>query len=141
MILIAAIDNHGGMLFHDRRQSRDRILCARILELSAGKRLWIHPYSAGLFVTGSNAAQIQIDASFLEKAAPGDYCLIENVSASPYQEAVEKIILFKWNRSYPADFYFDIPVNDGGWTLSFTEDFAGSSHENITVEIYERIAP
>ena len=45
--------------------------------------------------------------------------------------------LYKWNRDYPADFYFDIDyAND--YKLETTLDFVGTSHEKITKEVYVR---
>ena len=45
MIVICVIDDHGGMLFNHRRQSQDRILRARILQRTKGKKLWMNAYS------------------------------------------------------------------------------------------------
>ena len=52
-----------------------------------------------------------------------------------FGEKIEKIVLFRWNRHYPADVHFQFP---GKWHLVQTEDFPGSSHEKITMEVYER---
>ena len=38
MILAFCIDDQGGLAFNHRRQSRDRAVCARILEDAAGRR-------------------------------------------------------------------------------------------------------
>ena len=51
-------------------------------------------------------------------------------------DRVEKIILYKWNRHYHADHYFDISLLDG-WVLNDIVDFKGSSHEKITREVYQ----
>ena len=40
MILISCVDTALGMRFHNRRQSRDRELCGRVLELCGGE-LWL----------------------------------------------------------------------------------------------------
>ena len=45
--------------------------------------------------------------------------------------------MFRWNRDYPADTYFDLSL-ESGWTRTETSEFAGSSHETITKEIYIR---
>ena len=39
MILIVCVDNKNGMLFNRRRQSQDRMLRTRILEMTAQSRL------------------------------------------------------------------------------------------------------
>lgn len=135
MILIAAVDDDNGMMFNKRRQSQDEALRERILSLSAHSRLWMNQYTKKQF---GNAAHLAIDDDFLDMAAPGDYCFVENVPAAPYENKVEQIILFRWNRKYPGDFHFDIDLAAGGWKLSSAEDFHGSSHEKITMEVYCR---
>ena len=62
------------------------------------------------------------------------YCFAENFTVN--EEDVEEIIVYKWNRLYPADTYFNIDLT--GWRLAETLDFEGSSHEKITREIYVR---
>lgn len=137
MILIAFVDDGGGMMFNHRRQSRDRAALARILDISAGSALWMNEYSAPLF-TEFAAPRIQVDAQFLDKAGLEDYCLVENVDISPYLPFIEKIILFHWNRAYPSDVKFPIKLDGGKWRLISTEDFPGSSHEKITLEVYAK---
>lgn len=133
MILIAAIDDSYGMMFHHRRQSQDRILRQRILQLSAGHTLWMNAYSAKQFAQDITS-NIRISDTCLEEAANGDYCLIENLTALPYESKVEAILLYRWNRTYPGDFYFDIPLEAHDWKLIQTTDFSGSSHDRITEE-------
>jgi hypothetical protein len=135
MILITSVDDSGGLMFNHRRQSQDRVLRSEILALTGGKKLWMDAYSAALF-EGTDAL-IQIDEDFLEKAGPGEYALLEDREAAPYKDRIEKIILYHWNRAYPGDFYFDIDVTKG-WHCTSTRDFAGSSHDKITEEVYER---
>ena len=52
------------------------------------------------------------------------------------QIQVDSVILYKWNRVYPADQYFAMDLS--GWKLVETVEFPGSSHEKITEERYER---
>ena len=49
MIWIAIVDNSMGMLFNHRRQSRDRVLVQRILEITRGHAFWMSAYTAALF--------------------------------------------------------------------------------------------
>lgn len=137
MILIACIDDDNGMMFNHRRQSQDRVLRERVLKMTDGSRLWMNHYSARQFESDS-AAQINIDDNFLNEAAPGEYCFVEDLDVSPYKQWVEKIVLFKWNRRYPSDLRFNISINDHGWKLRQSTDFAGSSHEKITEEVYTK---
>lgn len=143
MNLIVCVDDKNGMMFHNRRQSQDRVLREKIVSETANSRLWMNSYSHRQFslAPASNAApssHISIDEDFLQKASSGDYCFVEDQSVASYESIIDEIILYKWNRSYPADRYFDIPLKENGWNLTATEDFAGSSHEKITKEVYRR---
>lgn len=135
MVVITCVDNNGGMLFHHRRQSRDRAVREDIRKEVGESCLWVNAYSAGLF--GDFADRLRIDESFMEKAGTNQYCFVENVSAAEYEERMERIILYCWNRNYPADFHFDIPLTNK-WILTGQEEFTGYSHEKIRKEIYVR---
>lgn len=137
MKLIIATDDRNGIAFHHKRQSQDRILREEILNLSSDARLWMNTYTYRLFA-GDAPAHIRVDESFLEKAAPDDYCFVENLSVKPYADKIESIVVFKWNRKYPGDLFFDIDLADGGWKLENSKNFAGSSHEKISMEVYRK---
>lgn len=136
MIIIAAVDNRNGLMFNNRRQSQDKVLREKILELTAGSKLWVSHYTEKQFANMGLCRQLNIDDNLLNEAAPGEYCFIENSSLQKSEQWIEKIILFKWNRDYPGDFYFDINLSSDKWNLTHSEDFAGSSHEKITMEVY-----
>ncbi len=136
MIIFACLDDNGGMLFNNRRQSKDSRVIEKILEIIGDKKIWMNHYTNKLF-EGQQYKNINIDDNFLSEAAQDDYCLIEGQSVKAYEPWIEKIILFKWNRSYPYDVLFDISLRDTRWKLSYTEDFMGSSHDKITMEVYE----
>lgn len=130
MIIIAAIDDRGGMEFHHRRVSRDRILTEKIQKLSAGRILRVDQCSKDLF------PEAKASADFLDVAGEDDYCFVENHSLRTYFERITKVILFHWNRRYPADLYFDLPMET--FQKINTEDFTGYSHKKITMELWER---
>lgn len=132
MILIVCVDNKNGMLFNRRRQSQDRMLRVRILEMTARSRLWMNAYSAKQF--DESAPQITVAEDFLSRAASGEYCFLENTDPSPCLDRLEQVILYRWNRDYPADVRFTLDLS--GFRLRQRVDFAGSSHEKITEEIY-----
>lgn len=52
MKIIVCVDNQNGMMFNHRRQSQDRVLRKRILELTGGKKLWMNAYSQKQFLPG-----------------------------------------------------------------------------------------
>ncbi len=128
MKLIVCLDDNNGMMFNNRRQSRDRILIENLLELCKGETLYANEYSAKLFT--ENSVVICEDFNSVAKG----YIFAENTL--PNEENLNEIIVYKWNRVYPADTYFNISLD--GWILTETTEFVGSSHEKITREIYVR---
>lgn len=143
MILIACIDDNKGMMFNHRRQSQDRVLRQHILDMVGDAKLWMNEYSAKLFAKDHDGLLqecIQADEDFLKKASKGEYCFVEDADCSedmfPDTAHIEAVVLYKWNRIYPADRYFAMDLSD--WKMVETVEFPGSSHEKITEERYER---
>ena len=132
MKIIVCVDNKGGVMFNRRRQSQDRVLREHILEMTSGHALWMNSYSAKMFGDHSG---IIVTEDFLDRASEDDFCFIEDVSITGKEHTVKEIILFRWNRTYPADVHFNIPA-EPEYKLTETCDFAGSYHEKITKEVY-----
>ena len=133
MNLIICIDDAGGIMFNHRRQSQDRVLRARLLEITNGAKLWVTPYTARQFE--DSAALCVSDAPWMD-AAEGDYYFAEDGEV-PVERA-EKIYLYRWNRLYPSDRTFAHDPIALGFVLQRSEEFAGYSHEYITEEIYTK---
>ncbi len=134
MKAMICLDDKNGMMFNRRRQSRDSVLTARIAEISKGKRLFLNSYSEPLFK--ESGANLFVSENFLEIAEVDDFCFVENLDLP--LENCEELYIFRWNRLYPADMFFNKDPNRFGLSLVSSEDFAGSSHEKITLEIYEK---
>lgn len=134
MIVIVALDDRGGMMFNNRRQSQDRLLRERVLTMTRGKRLWMNHYTEKQFTDAASYPQINVSDDFLSEAGPGEFCFVENVPLADYSKWIEKLVVYRWNRAYPGDLRFDISLD--GWMLESTTDFPGSSHEKITEEVY-----
>lgn len=132
MILIACVDDRGGVQFNGRRQSRDRLLLEDLIREAQGGVLWMAPYSALQFP--EVCPRYQADPDFLDKAGPGEFCFVEGQPVRAYGESVESVILYRWNRVYPADRFWDLPLD--GWKLIRRAEFPGSSHKLITKEVY-----
>ena len=131
MTVIVCLDNANGMMFNNRRQSRDANVIKDICETATGKRLLVGPYSAPLF--GAN--DVIVSESFLDEARADDYCFVENVPMAKYLNKIDSIIVYKWNRDYPSDFFFDIDYT-GVFRLESEAEFVGTSHDKITKEVY-----
>ena len=133
MIVCVVVDDNNGMMFNQRRQSKDRILREHILKMSEGSTLWMNEFTKRQF-NGCEFQHVTVDNEFLEKTEELDYCFVEDLSLQEYENKISKLIIFKWNRVYPADRYFDISLE--GWMLESTEEFEGSSHKLITKEVW-----
>ena len=106
MILIVCIDDQNGMAFNHRRQSQDRVLVERIEGLTADSKLRMAPYSQKLF----SSSNILADDDYLIKADIDDYCFVEREDVKPYEDKIQKVIVFRWNRHYPSDLKFGIDL-------------------------------
>lgn len=137
MIVMMCVDDNGGTMFNGRRQSRDRVLQEELLARTQGRRLWMNASSAALFAP-EEEERIAVAEDFLDRALPGEFCFAEGAALAPSEERIEELILFRWNRVYPADRFFDLPLEEHGWRLAGTREFPGSSHERITEEVYRR---
>lgn len=131
MNLIVCIDDRGGMLFNHRRQSSDRYVTERILNMAKESRLLVNEYTARLFSDGA----VVCSERLWEEAKAQDYCFVEDQDVSSVVDQAEKIVIFHWNRAYPADLYFPMEMLFGR-KLSFSEEFPGYSHDNIRMEVY-----
>ena len=132
MNVIICIDDKQGMLFNNRRQSKD----IRVIEdiLAFTDELWISPFSEKLFV--KETIKVTTSDTLLEDAPKEVYCFIEDKHLKSYEGDIEQLIVYKWNRKYPTDFKLDLNLNE--WKLVESIDFIGNSHEKITREIYEK---
>lgn len=135
MIICIALDDNNGMIFNNRRQSKDKYLRNDILNICNGKKLWISEYTSQQF-DEPLPDNIIVDGDFINKAEENDYCFVENPSVLKYVKQIDKLIIYKWNRVYPADTYFDIQLTEDEWTLLSAEEFKGYSHDKITKEVW-----
>lgn len=134
MVVVVCVEDRWGMLFHKRRVSQDRVVYQDLLE-SCPTYLWMQDYSATLFADLPQE-KIKVADTFLQQAQKEDWCFVEKQTLKNVESAIEQVILYRWNRKYPADFYFDLDLSQ--WILLETKEFVGNSHEKITKEVYRR---
>lgn len=134
MIVAVCIDDKGGMLFNNRRQSRDRVLIEDLLALSGEKKIYISHFSKELF--SEYGERVTEDENFLETAGKEDICFVENIDLSAYSDRIDKIILYHWNRHYPSSMKLTLDISE--YRMTESVEFQGSSHEKITREEYIR---
>ena len=123
-------------MFNHRRQSRDRMLIEDLLQTVGKDRLWIAPYSVPLF--SEKEKELIVSDALLAEASQGDWCFVEDRACAHAADSIECIVIYWWNRHYPSDLRFDIDPIKEGFCLKRRDEFAGSSHERITKEVFER---
>ena len=128
MTLVLCADDRGGLSYNHRRQSRDREVSARVLADAAGRPLWCAPSSLALFGPGAEG-HLTAAEDFLNRAGPGELCFVEGRPLLPWLERMEGLVLYRWNRRYPADVYLDISLQ------RFDTVFPAAGSANSAVEL------
>lgn len=134
MTAAVCLDNRDGILFNNRRQSRDKELIRDLARLAGGKPILMSPYSEPLF--SEIGCAVSVSEDFLSRAASDDICFVEKDALLPHADRISSVVIYRWNRDYPSDKKFDLDLSALGFSLSETAEFAGSSHEKITRELY-----
>lgn len=132
MNLIFCLDNHNGIRFNGRRQSRDMEVYRHICVLVGTSVLFLNKKSASLFDKFKPAVTSLINLEPLPAAI--QWLFTENAPSDSLLRNASKLIVYRWNRDYPADEFVDL----SGWRIIDSVDFKGNSHEKITQEVYIR---
>ena len=133
MTLIVTLSNNGGIMFNQRRQSEDKALRERILNIVGEHKLFVSEYTATQF---ENTYPLIVDNDCLKVAGDEDYVFMEDLDIVPYKNKIKKMIVYAWNENYPSDKYFPIVLDK--WDIEKREDFVGDSHEKITEYVFVR---
>lgn len=129
MTLIVCLDDNNGMMFNKRRQSRDAAVIKDMVQYVAPCTISVESYSAELFADYS----VLVEQSLTDK---NGIRFIERDIINQCDFNIEKLIVYRWNRRYPSDIKFPIEEITNNMRLCETLDFAGSSHDRITREVY-----
>ena len=139
MKIIACVDDEYGMMFNNRRQSKDREVINDIMHNIEGV-LWISNYSKELFWDSiddlDKRVVIKVDDGMLDNAKEEEWCFIEDIPLKEYEDNISEIIIYKWNKKYPADKYMEISMKK--FKLIDSKEIKGYSHDDILREIYKR---
>lgn len=135
MKLIFCLDQRDGMLFNNRRLSRDRRVYEDILSLLGNGWLWCATYSLELFKDMS--ANIHLLGQLEDEPAENDFIFFETNDFEDYLASADGIIIYRWDRIYPSDVKFPMELHKQ-WVLQRTEAITGNSHKVINREVYVR---
>ncbi len=133
MTLVVCLDDRLGMMFNRRRQSRDRVLIAELMTHIGNRRLIVSPYSAPLFPV--DAPNVSTAENPWDEALEDDFVFAEDIDPLAAWERLNGVVIYRWNRAYPADKHFKGDLS--GFRLCETYEFAGSSHDKITKEVWK----
>lgn len=125
MTLILWTGNNGELLFNRRRCSQDRAVVADILTNYPPSALRVSAYSSPLFPGVKTVTQLS--------EVGADVLFLEDLPLPPALISANKLIVYRFDRIYPADVRLQIPAD---FTLTDSRTFAGFSHEKITREVY-----
>lgn len=129
MTLYICLDDRNGLKFNKRRQSRDAALLEDIRSQLSGNLL-IESFSEKLI----QEAEIPY---VLPPETAADY-FAEDIPSDDILAQTERIVIYRWNRHYPADVHWKPDLAAMGFALQETSEFPGTSHEKITREVYEK---
>ena len=129
MTLYICLDDRNGLKFNKRRQSRDAALLEDIRSQLTGK-LCIDPYSEKLIQ--------EAEIPYVLPPETADAFFAEDIPSEAILAQTEKIVIYRWNRHYPADVRWEPDLAAMGFALQETTEFPGTSHEKITREVYEK---
>lgn len=130
MKLVICLDDNKGMLFNNRRQSRDKCVIEDIFKTF--DMVYITPFSQKLFADyGEKAVVTQNIAEIPSEKA----LFIENIDPDTLGN-ISEITVYNWNRVYPADLYCS--VDFGKFNLIEETKFSGNSHAEITKKVFVR---
>ncbi len=131
MNVILCLDDNKGLLFNNRRQSRDESVLEDIFNDLNGEKLTVTSFTEKLF--SDYAERTVVDENPFEKDE-NIHVFAENLSLQQYMAIIDKITVYNWNRVYPCDFYCDIDFSQ--FALLQESEFAGNSHEKITKQVF-----
>lgn len=128
-IIALCVDKDNGRLFCGQRTSCDKEVRRRLLDMC--EKLYLDSYSARQFSEDNCKEKLVIVDS--PASVSDGFVFIEK---EDIPDDADQIIVFNWNRKYPADKWLDFSFS--GWHKTKKEDFEGYSHPKVTMHIWKR---
>ena len=129
MTLYICLDDRNGLQFNHRRQSRDSAVLEDIRS-RIREKLLIEAFSEKLI--------LEAEIPYVLPPDTAEDFFAEDVPSEEVLKSTQKIVVYRWNRHYPADIRWEPDWQAMGFLLTETAEFPGTSHETITREVYER---
>ncbi len=126
MKVIVCVDDNLGILFNNRRVSKDKLIIEDIKKTT--NEINIDIYSISLFE--GFKTNITSELTF-------GYNFIEKDSLLNKEALISEITIYYFNRKYPSSLKLELDLNL--YKIVEQYEFVGNSHEKITKVIYRRI--
>ena len=126
MKIVVCVDDLGGMCFNRRRVSRDRVVLADVAKDLGGGFLYAAEYSRALL--SECKVPLMVSDDFLDAASSNDTCFLEERGLIGYEEKIDAMTVYRWNRRYPSDLKLDVTPEALGLQLVSTEYLEVYSH-------------
>ena len=148
MTIIACVDLRMGLSFNGKRQTRDKLVVKHILNNCDPKLgLTVTPRS-GRYIMDSMKSldeELTIPLHIVPELTPENTQLSDVFietgtpdSISELLDMADHVILYVWNTTYLYTEHFTDIQNQSVWTLTHAELMEGSSHDEVTIQLYER---
>ena len=128
--IILTLDDKNAVSFAGKRQSKDAAVSQRICDIMGEAPLYMREKSVSFF------NDVRPNIQPIENIEPCGVAFLEEVPSADIISNTDRIIVFRWNRNYPS--LVTERVNLDGWTKTVAEEFSGTSHNNITLEVYTK---
>ena len=148
MTIIACVDLRMGLSFNGKRQTRDKLVVKHMLNNCDPKLgLTVTPRSGRYIMDSMKSLDeeltipLHIVPELTPKNAQSSDVFIETGtpdSISELLDMADHVILYVWNTTYLYTEQFPDIQNQSVWTLTHAELMEGSSHDEITIQLYER---
>ena len=127
MRVFVCVDQKDGLLFNNRRTSRERVVIEDIEKMSDGQDIAMSEYSAKLF---EGYDHVVVTENFK------DYENVFSEQADLKELAWNELIVYRWDKVYPSDVKLDVDLSS--LKLKDVSTLQGYSHDTILKEVYVR---
>lgn len=129
MKFIVCIDINNGLMFNNRRVSKDEAVLLDIKENV--KKISMNEYSNKMFVDYNLEDNVVVSDEFGD-----DYYFVENNDLCQYQDKITHLIIYNWNRDYPSDLKLELNLKE--FNIVEENIIEGNSHPEIIKRLYVR---
>ena len=135
MKVIICVDDRGGVSYHGRRLSQDRLQRIDVIQRFASHGFCMKKETADLYHQIDKRCY-QVIPAWKQVLSSDRWWVSEDIEFLQWLDQLEELVIYRWNRLYPSDkkLLLSLPVAD--WRCILHDSFVGSSHAKIDVEHY-----